>query len=313
MECLPFDPTAAVKFRDRGLWDVAAPELLSQIVRRWELTLGPARTDGVSGVVHEVAQLDGTAAILKLGYPHEEAIFEAVTLQAFPEGRAPAVLRQDPAGWAMLLECIEPGTALNAADLPVDEALDAGGRLLAGLFSGSTLPRFPLPKLSETAASGAALMLKSIARHESRLEEYGIPIPVLQDAANELARLAGLSAPNALLHGDANPGNILLSDAGGPQRWVAIDPKGLIGDPAYDLWPLVTQLGDPLAAADPVTRLSSQLAIAASAAGCDPARAAQWAFARAGQSTLWFVEDADRQQAQAEARVMLAWQGVARG
>jgi streptomycin 6-kinase len=39
-----------------------------------------------------------------------------------------------------------------------------------------------------------------------------------------------------LLHGDFNPGNVL---SWGDGRWAVIDPKPMIGDPAYDPWPLV--------------------------------------------------------------------------
>jgi len=46
------------------------------------------------------------------------------------------------------------------------------------------------------------------------------------------ARREGLS------HGDLNPGNILRDDSGGQVGWAAIDPKAVIGDLAWDPWPL---------------------------------------------------------------------------
>lgn len=50
-----------------------------------------------------------------------------------------------------------------------------------------------------------------------------------------------LDAPReGLAHGDFNPGNILRDDSGGAAGWIAIDPKAVIGDLAWDPWPLIT-------------------------------------------------------------------------
>jgi streptomycin 6-kinase len=51
-----------------------------------------------------------------------------------------------------------------------------------------------------------------------------------------LRELPPTAGRRVLLHGDFNPGNVLAGRTG---TWVAIDPKPMIGDPAYDLWPLL--------------------------------------------------------------------------
>ena len=62
------------------------------------------------------------------------------------------------------------------------------------------------------------------------------------------------------MHGDLNPGNLLAAGGG---RWLAIDPKPMRGDPAYDLWPLLEQVDDPFEHPDPAAVLRERVALLA--------------------------------------------------
>jgi len=86
------------------------------------------------------------------------------------------------------------------------------------------------------------------------------------------------------VHGDLNPGNIL---AAGGSRWLAIDPKPMCGDPAYDLWPLLGQVDDPFGRPEPVAVLRERVALLADLLDLDADRIAAWAFARCTESALW--------------------------
>ncbi|KJS51935.1 kinase, partial [Streptomyces rubellomurinus subsp. indigoferus] len=44
-------------------------------------------------------------------------------------------------------------------------------------------------------------------------------------------RVLGPRQPDTLVHGDLHARNILRSDR---EPWLAVDPKGYVGDPAYD-------------------------------------------------------------------------------
>ena len=100
-------------------------------------------------------------------------------------------------------------------------------------------------------------------------------------AAALLRTLPG-EAPGVVVHGDLNPGNILRSGAHG---WVAIDPKPMRGDPAYDPWPLLEQVDDPFAHDDAV--LAGRVGLVAEVLGLDPWRIAAWGMARATEAALW--------------------------
>jgi streptomycin 6-kinase len=138
------------------------------------------------------------------------------------------------------------------------------------------------------------------------LEQHGAA-DLVPPALDELVRLAGEDAGNSLLHGDFNPGNIL--DAGGG-RWMTVDPKPLVGDRSFDLWPLISQIGSPFASPDgspDTSGLERQLVVAATAAETDVERTARWAYARAALSVGWFLEAGFDGRAAAECEALQGW------
>jgi streptomycin 6-kinase len=100
--------------------------------------------------------------------------------------------------------------------------------------------------------------------------------PGLVAAGADLLRTQpGSAGREVLLHGDFNPGNVLAHG----DAWLAIDPKPMTGDPAYDPWPLVEQVADRRPRRE-------RWAAAAGELGLDPARVRAWAFARTVESAL---------------------------
>jgi streptomycin 6-kinase len=92
-----------------------------------------------------------------------------------------------------------------------------------------------------------------------------------------------------VLHGDFNPGNV-LRDGG---RWLAIDPKPMIGDPGYDPWPLLEQVDDPFAHPDPAGVLRSRLELMTDELGVGTDRIIGWAIARRVETALWAAGHGD--------------------
>jgi streptomycin 6-kinase len=106
-------------------------------------------------------------------------------------------------------------------------------------------------------------------------------------AAADAGRTAMAAAPTPRpLHGDLHHGNVLDFGARG---WRAIDPKGLLGDPAFDL-ANVLRNPDPTWARTP-GRMRRQARVAAEAAGVPVRRILLWTCALAGLSAAWRLED----------------------
>jgi streptomycin 6-kinase len=103
----------------------------------------------------------------------------------------------------------------------------------------------------------------------------------LTPAATSARRLLSDPREVAVLHGDLHHDNVLDF---GPKGWLAIDPKGLIGERGYDYanlfcnpWPEAAEPG----------RLRRRLARVAVVTGQDPDRIRLWILAYAGLSAAW--------------------------
>lgn len=92
------------------------------------------------------------------------------------------------------------------------------------------------------------------------------------------------------LHGDLHHGNVL--DFGRARGWLAIDPKGLWGDRAFDY---VNMLRNPNAeVALAPGRFARQVALICAAAGLSRERLLRWTYAFASLSFSWEGSELDR-------------------
>jgi streptomycin 6-kinase len=182
-----------------------------------------------------------------------------------------------------------PKTALRDERLQEVEHLRIGAELM-GLMATATVPiGGPFPTLVRVAAALADVASERIDRLVS-----SAPIPLDQGFlvhGVELLRTLPLDAPHeGLAHGDLNPGNILRDDSGGTTGWIAIDPKAVIGDLAWDPWPLITQVGDWATTTAPAGRLAERARLVSDLTGLDGARIAAWSTARGIESALWAAD-----------------------
>lgn len=291
MEYGPFETATPGVFPSRQQWDATAADLVATMLERWHLIVVEPFVGGAAASVLRVLCADGSPAVLKVGYPHREAVWEAVGLEAaWPY--APTLLRQDAWTWSLLLEDLHPGTPLGRAGMPVDESLAVGGELLAALHARPVPAGIPsLTEAMNRYATDAAAQVEHLA---PALEALGVR-SLVDDAIARMLELSASGPDPVLLHGDFNPGNILLDDTRG---WLAVDMKPMHGDPAFDLWPLVVQLGP---------HVDVQLHSAAAAAGVDRDRAAGWGFARTGVNLSWYVAEGSTKAAEAEADALRRW------
>jgi streptomycin 6-kinase len=88
------------------------------------------------------------------------------------------------------------------------------------------------------------------------------------------------------LHGDIHYDNVL---DGGDRGWLAIDPKGLLGERGFEYANLFCN-PDPAIAGSAV-RMTRQVPRIAGAAGIEASRLLRWVLAWAGLSAAWMIED----------------------
>lgn len=260
-----------------AVWLEQLPALLEEFAARWSLTVLPPFPVPSYNYVAPVVGPDGAALVLKAGVPHGELWSEIDALRLF-EGRGMArLLDADRARGVLLLERVLPGEPLK------DESDDAQIAALAGVLR--RLWR-PLP------ADHPFRTIPDLARGLDRLRQvsgggYGPFPPRRVERAAALFRELASDVSLMLIHGDANPGNILRSDRKG---WLAIDPKGYAGHP---LWDVATYLNDPPPARPAETRRRQQrrVSLLAEVLGEPPAAILAWAEAHAVLSAWWSYED----------------------
>ena len=109
---------------------------------------------------------------------------------------------------------------------------------------------------------------------------------ILKQAADIAFELLKAPQENSVLHGDIHHGNILDF---GERGWLAIDPKGLLGERGFDYANIFCN--PELMIATKPERLEEQATIVAQAAGLSRDRLIKWIFAYAGLSAAWHLED----------------------
>lgn len=91
-----------------------------------------------------------------------------------------------------------------------------------------------------------------------------------------------------VLHGDIHHENVL---DGGPRGWLAIDPKGLWGDRAFDFVNILRNPDDKAALVP--GRFLHRVERISQAAGLDRDRLLRWTLAFASLSAVWILGDGD--------------------
>lgn len=252
----------ALQVPSGAAWLAGLPHRVAELEERWSLELGPPFAhDGYTAVVLPARREDGTAAVLKLTFPHMEGRDEAAGLLFWDGDGAVRLLEQADEGRAMLLERCVPGHDLR--DLQAGEQM----RLLAGL-ARRLWRRPPDGDSFRPLAEMISYWSEETLRDEARW-----PDPAL--VREGLAAWAELSRPrpdDVLLATDLHAGNVLSAER---EPWLVIDPKPFLGDPAYDATQHLFDLQERLSA-DPVPLIG----LFADLLEVPRDRARAWLFAR---------------------------------
>jgi streptomycin 6-kinase len=236
-------------------WLERLPRLVDECAALWDLEVGEP-LGGHAAYVVSAALGDGTPVVLKLNFPEHESEHEAAALEHYGPAAAPRVLAHDPARRTLLLERIEPGSAL-----PDDEVEAVVPDILATIWRPPARDH-PFRALHDEAERWAHAI-------PDAWERGGRPFArALVDEAVAALRALGPTQPDqVVVHQDLHAGNVLR---GARAPWLVIDPKPLAGERAFDLVALARNRPDPA--------FLRRLALAT---GVDPERARGWALAHA--------------------------------
>ncbi|MFJ5769826.1 aminoglycoside phosphotransferase family protein [Psychrobacillus sp. NPDC093180] len=253
---------------------------IQHYLEKWDLQLeGPV--DNLSyNYVLKVIDENGNKAILKLGVPNYDFENEIRTLQAYDGKGCAKLLIADAKHGAMLLEYLHPGKMLSKVH---DEqtAIQHFAKVWTSIRT-SVMKNDSHPAISDWLVAFDSYSEKNPE------EEGGISLDFIQQAKTYYKDLVDTSRGNELLHGDLHHENILYSESKG---WMAIDPKGVIGDSYFDVISfLINQLFHH---DNPKTVLKNRVEMLCEELQLEKARLLKAAIVMATLYACWGVEDKD--------------------
>ena len=275
--------------RSAEAWIAAYPDLLQRYLKHWHLNIvGTADGGWPTNQVYFVEQ-SGKPLVLKMGHPNPEQQTEAIALKAYTDAGRPIVqlLDIDDSGFGFLLERISPGSMLRD-EIRSDTAIKAALSLHQNL---------PLePDSFDSVQSGLPHFVDWMRLAFADYRRGATPSAEFVGYLAQAERLYREFAdfPHALLHGDLHHENILREG----NRWVAIDPKGVIGPVPLECGRIMhnfmqDELDAPLTFEDRIAILSRRFAIASTVLPYNARQIAHITFIDAALSTCWSLNAGD--------------------
>jgi streptomycin 6-kinase len=248
---------------------------IAERVRTWGVRAERAIATETSALVFGAR--DGKPLVVKVAFgPGDE--WRSGEIAAAFGGRGVVQVHDHVAG-AVLLERLAPATPLAA--LALEGRDDEATEILAALLRRMS-PGDPPAGCATVEAWGQGFE-RYLAAPDAQ-----VPRDLALLAQRVYSELAAAQREPALLHGDLQHYNVLFDERRG---WVAIDPKGVIGELEYEIGAALRnpyERPELLASPDVIER---RLAIFYAALGIDVDRARAWAFAQGVLSAIWSVED----------------------
>jgi streptomycin 6-kinase len=265
----------------------ADPSILRECAARWLLQIAETVSDGRGSVIAFATRPDGQPVVLKLRPPGSDFVDEVTTLGWYAGRGAVRVLESDTELGALLLERIVPGDRLTR--LVEDGRDDEATLMIAGVMA----------RLRAVRETGVLPTLPPIERDADALSRLRtahagttgpLPAYLVESAESLVAELvASVTAEATVLHADLHHDNVLGGASG---AWLAIDPKGRLGEAACEA---AAFLRNPLPVLLRSPNLREVLArradLLAESLQVDRERMLAWAFVLAVVAACWQLED----------------------
>lgn len=196
-------------------WLAELPELIAQISSKLDLRDLKEVTNLTYNSVLSGFQGDNPI-ILKLSLDSEGLAREAFALRCFEGCGAVKVITEDKG--MLLLERAVPGASLKSYFSNQEhESIEIDRRVMKKLHQASIPEHHNFPYIQDWLAALD--------------KDWPIPDGYLKKARKLRDQLLKTSGADALLHGDLHHDNILQNG----DDWAVIDPKGVIGEPVYEV------------------------------------------------------------------------------
>lgn len=259
-------------------WLGRLDEIIAECERRWSLSVRPPFVPLSYNYVAPVFRAGGTEAVLKLGVPCHELMTEIEALRIYDGNGMVRLLEADIDLGAMLLERLEPGTLLSR--LADDQKATSIAAQVMKELRRPPPPEHQFPTVSMWA-SGLEKLRRTFGGATGPFSAS-----LVGKAESLFAELIGTMGAPVLLHGDLHHANILST---AHDSWLAIDPKGVVGEAEYEVGAFVRNRLLP--GPKPERLLARRVDQFADELGFERERVLGWALAQAVLSAWWSFED----------------------
>ena len=261
-------------------WLARLPETLSACADRWSLEVLPPFEDLSYNYVTPAVTADGKHVVIKAGVPSQELAREIEALRVFDGCGIAQFVDADVGLGVMILERLQPGEPL--ADIDDDEALTpAAVQVMRQLWTPA-----PTDHNNATVSNWAGDLHDLRALFGADCGPF--PRDLVDTAQGLFAELLDPAGEGTLIHGDPHPQNILSARR---RPWLAIDPKGVVGDPLYDVATFACSLPRLPGAPEARRALARRVDQLAEELELDRQLIARWGLAQSVLSGWWMYED----------------------
>jgi streptomycin 6-kinase len=273
------------------LWLENLPSLLEMLATQWDLEISPPVENLSFNYVAPVRR-DGQELILKIGVPHPELTAEIAALQFYNGHGMVKMLAVDETKGAFLLEKL-PGPMLATLFPDRDaEATQIAAQVMQRLWR-------PVPDNKTAPFPHIADWLTGL---QNLRPKYGggtgpFPEAMIVEVERLVPELLATSPGDVLLHGDLHHYNIMQTQTGDTKSaWCAIDPKGIIGEPAYEMGAFLYNPFEIYTRPDLEDILAKRLAQFSEMLEIDGQRLRNWALVTNVLSCWWNVEESNKEE-----------------
>ncbi|MBO8157744.1 MAG: hydrogenase expression protein HypB [Bacillaceae bacterium] len=257
-------------------WLNRLPDLISECADRWDLHIHP-HFDLSYSYVSPAMTRNQREVVIKLGIPDEEFNNSLEALKLFDGNGVVQLIDAVPEKGMLLMERITPGTML-ALQKDDKQATRIATQVMKKIWKPAPL-KCCLPTTLKREESLATLI-------NEYPEGIGpIQLKTLEEALDIFKYMNQQMETRYLLHGDLHHYNILKASG---ESWVAIDPKGLIGEREYDV---IQFLLNKLPEGEVASAIQNRMEIFADELNLNFQKIALWGYAHSVLATAWTVQD----------------------
>jgi streptomycin 6-kinase len=201
-------------------WVEALPDLIAEMTSSWDLLVTGTAKDADAFGITIPARRGDERVLMRISYPDGWSLDQTKALHAWDGNGVVRLLEHDPRG-AHLRAAPDPGTPLSS-----ERNQMRAFRLAADALRALWIE--PPDGLQTVTAEVRAWVAEMSSRFESVHQPFEISL--LHEAEQLFRAYMPTQTTKVLLHGDARLDAFVMDG----ERAVALDPKPLVGEPAFD-------------------------------------------------------------------------------